>query len=297
MLTENNSFEAKKLGVPTAIYLAFQKNKTKISELKKLVTETASEDIARPNSFLLTKYTKKINIDSETGRDVDFGIPYFYKSELLHGTYKKYAIAKIFRGLTGTRCFYEQLEIDKLSQKSISAVAKFLQEELSKVIAHAQLRSAFDLLDPFHAKDLMRGVFYVKSGVKHIEDLRGLRFLSIREVVLPIGVTVIRSFAFESVPLDTVIIPKTVSKIEERAFFGCGLKSIMLPKNKYLKSLGTKAFAKNNIETLFIPENFTVFDFNWFEDNPLREIDTQKNLRIYNQNPGVRINSPQIQKE
>jgi len=282
--------DAKKLGVPPQVYLAFKKDNKKVGLFQTLLTETAKQDLKNPQSFLLTHYTKHRNIDPATGNDVDPGIPYYYKSELLHGDNRRiYAIAKVMQGLTGNTLVFDTLEINKLPQRSIALLAKYMQEELSKLIAHTQLTNAMKLLDPAHTKDLMRGAFYVATGAKHIEDLRGLRFLQINEVVLPMGVTVIRAHAFESVPIKKITIPKTVSRIEEYAFRGCGLESLVLPTNKYLTVLGTKAFSSNKIKKLTIPDSFNSFDFSWFEENPLEEVVAPEKIKIYNKKTGVKI--------
>lgn len=293
MTQENNDFLlAKKAGVPLSVYLALKKDDSKVELLKTFITNSVEQDLTHENSFLLTRYAKHKNIDPTTGKDVDPGIPYHYKSELLHSeTRRVYAIAKVMYGLTGNTLVFDNLEINKLSKKSISAIAKYIQEELSKAIAHAQLMKAIELLDKNHAKDLMRGVFYISPKVRHIEDMRGLRFMQIKKVIIPNGVTAIRAHAFESVSLESVSLPKTLSRIEDYAFRGCGLSEISIPKNKYLKNLGAKAFALNKITRISIPETFNVFDFDWFEGNPLEEISAPEKLRMYNQIPSVKINT------
>lgn len=288
--TKEDISAAKMFNIPPQVYLALKKDAKKVELLKTVLTENVEQDIKNTPSFLFSKYSKHRNIDPFTGKDVDPGIPYYYKSELLHGdTRRIYAVAKVLFGLTGSSFVFDSLEMNRLSQRAIAVIAKYIQEELSKAIARVQLEVAVAALDPSRTKDLMRGVFYVSPKIKHIEDLRGLRFLQVNEVVIPLGVTVIRAHAFESVPLKRVVIPKTVSIIEDYAFRGCQMEELKLPSNKYLTILGAKAFSQNKIKNLVLPDNFNSFDFLWFEENPLEEISAPEKLKIYNRKPNVKV--------
>lgn len=103
---------------------------------------------------------------------------------------------------------------------------------------------------------------------------------NVEEVVLPEGIETIDSDAFNlctklkkinfpetlkvidhgafngCFSLETVILPKVMKEINNYAFYAVGIKHLTLPEK--VSSVGIKVFAKTNIETTDIPENFTL---------------------------------------
>lgn len=56
--------------------------------------------------------------------------------------------------------------------------------------------------------------------------------------------------------LETVILPKAMKKINDYAFYDAGIKQLTLPE--IVSFVGTEVFAGTDIETIGIPENFTL---------------------------------------
>lgn len=103
---------------------------------------------------------------------------------------------------------------------------------------------------------------------------------NVEEVVLPEGIETIDSDAFNlctklkkinfpetlkvidhgafngCFSLETVILPKVMKEINNYAFYAVGIKHLTLPEK--VSSVGIKVFAKTDIETTDIPENFTL---------------------------------------
>lgn len=103
---------------------------------------------------------------------------------------------------------------------------------------------------------------------------------NVEEVVLPEGIETIDSDAFNlctklkkinfpetlkvidhgafngCFSLETVILPKVMKEINNYAFYAVGIKHLTLPEK--VSSVGIKIFAKTDIETTDIPENFTL---------------------------------------
>ena len=103
---------------------------------------------------------------------------------------------------------------------------------------------------------------------------------NVEEVVLPEGIETIDSDAFNfcaklkkinfpetlkvidhgafngCFSLETVILPKVMKEINNYAFYAAGVKHLTLPER--VSSVGIKVFAKTDIETTDIPENFTL---------------------------------------
>lgn len=291
MIPEKNvKLATSQFRIPLQVCNALNKDEYKIKKLSELLTDSVEQDLSHEKSFLLTRYAKYRNINPVTGADIDPEIPYYYKSELLSSRSRRIqAIAKVLCGLTGSITAFNEFGVDKLPHSSVVILAKFIQEKLEKAIVRAQFDNAISLLDKNHISDLSRGVFYIAPGVKRIEDMRGLRYLQVNKVIIPAGTTVIRSHAFENVPLEQVVLPKTISRIEDYAFRGCKLKSLSLPNNKYLKRLGVEAFSSNQIISLTIPDNFRLFDFKWFERNPLKTVSVPPTIKTYNRIPEIEI--------
>lgn len=95
----------------------------------------------------------------------------------------------------------------------------------------------------------------------------GLSWL--RSIVIPEGVKVIRSFAFQYNPgLETVVFSASLTNIEEGAFRACTkLVSIELPES--LTSLGRNAFQLcRNLRKITIPASMTVIEEGIFHECP-----------------------------
>lgn len=79
-----------------------------------------------------------------------------------------------------------------------------------------------------------------------------LRKINFPETLKVIGYGAFRGCFF----LETVILPKAMKKIRDYAFYDAGIKQLILPEN--VNFVGTEVFAGTDIETIDIPENFTL---------------------------------------
>lgn len=117
---------------------------------------------------------------------------------------------------------------------------------------------------------------------------------NVEEVVLPEGIETIDSDAFNlctklkkinfpetlkvidheafngCFSLETVILPKVMKEINNYAFYAVGIKHLTLPEK--VSSVGIKVFAKTDIETTDIPENFTLGSEMFTECQKLRNV-------------------------
>lgn len=79
----------------------------------------------------------------------------------------------------------------------------------------------------------------------------------LRKINFPETLKVIDHGAFNGCfSLETVILPKVMKEINNYAFYAVGIKHLTLPEK--VSSVGIKVFAKTDIETTDIPENFTL---------------------------------------
>lgn len=79
----------------------------------------------------------------------------------------------------------------------------------------------------------------------------------LRKINFPETLKVISYGAFDKCfSLETVILPKVMKEINNYAFYTAGIKHLTLPER--ISSVGIKVFAKTDIETTDIPENFTL---------------------------------------
>jgi len=102
------------------------------------------------------------------------------------------------------------------------------------------------------------GSWVLTSGRSAVND-------TVTSVIIPEGVTVIRSSAFRQVQnLSTVTIPESVIEIGQMAFFGTALNSVILPRN--LKTLETGTFAHTNISTITLPQGIEVVASRYYDD-------------------------------
>ena len=91
------------------------------------------------------------------------------------------------------------------------------------------------------------------------------------------GVTRVASYAFENIPLDKIVLPKSIRDIGVGAFQNCGLKSIDLSNVQYI---GAFAFAKNKLTDLVLPETLKKLGDNAFADIAVNEIVLPDSLEI-----------------
>lgn len=97
--------------------------------------------------------------------------------------------------------------------------------------------------------------------------------LEFKKVVLPKSIKRIEDFAFYNTGLEEIIIPEGVEYIGQRAFASCSnLKRVILPKS--LKHIGSAAFSDcPNIEEITLPEGIEEINYRMFAGcNRLKKI-------------------------
>ena len=163
--------------------------------------------------------------------------------------------------------------------------------------------------------DTTNGVFTVPtaSGNTEITEIGAYAYasnasLNGKEVVIPEGITTIGTGAFRNTKITKVIIPSTVTKIEEYAFAECPqletviflcdleeipayafyndqkLANVQLPGS--VRAIGANSFMKTGIRSLTIGENVEMIDFEAFRDcTALIELNFAKhsNLQVIGQ--------------
>ncbi|GEM_PF-5055117 len=85
------------------------------------------------------------------------------------------------------------------------------------------------------------------------EDRLLIWFGSRREIVIPEGVTALGKFAFMDVEADSLILPKSLSQIEDLAFSGSRIRSIRFSRDATPASMGNFAFAGAKTEEVIFP--------------------------------------------
>ncbi len=83
--------------------------------------------------------------------------------------------------------------------------------------------------------------------------------------------TTIGEYAFQSCPIESVVIPSSVTEIEQGAFSG-GVKSITFEENSQLTTIGQNAFANGLYTNIDLPETVTSIEKYAFRASALESI-------------------------
>lgn len=269
--------------VPLRVCMALGGDIGKINVLgKKIINPLLEED---------SEALKKVIFNTDPTDSKKF---FRYLSILPVKSSERVALKKLFLLISESDDVSNILDIDSMPQESIDELAKFFFATLRNNIEKRELQGAFRIIDPNHIKDLNRPegkMFYISPGTaehpveKHVGELGALRVLGIDEVVIPYGVSVIKSFAFENSKIKRVQIPNTVSHIHNHAFFGCDLESVTIPNNQFLTSLGMSAFANNpRLHEVYLPASITELDMRVFENSPVKKIFSPVRLTLTHNN-------------
>lgn len=275
---------AQRTDMPYDICMALGGEEAKVLLLKDVLLPAIENDLSDlSTSFLFNKVVEHINIDSDTGKVVDSEIPYHYMNELKSTDIfsRCNAIRKVLRGITGSSITFSELEIAEMSKRNASAIADYMHDTIYTKLLEVCISEAIKIVDPKKSGEMLAGVFYVRPGVKHLKGLWVLKYLGIKKVVLPYGVTLIRPYTFENTGIEEIVLSRTVSHIQKGAFFNCNLKEVVFPENKFLNELGFDAFTGNKIQKIICPKNITTFDFYSFRKNPLKEVSVSKGTKLF----------------
>lgn len=93
---------------------------------------------------------------------------------------------------------------------------------------------------------------------------------NLQSIILPNTVTIIEDFAFYNCSLMNIYIPNSVKTVGKYAFYSCdNLKTIELES---VENIGLYAFAKNNLESITLKNIHTIGSFAFGYSNNLSEI-------------------------
>lgn len=97
------------------------------------------------------------------------------------------------------------------------------------------------------------------------------------ELKIPEGVTNIGSYTFANYnKLTNVIIPNSVEKIENNAFYNCSLTSVVIGNG--VTSIGKSAFQKSGLKTVVLGDNVKIINESAFSGCSLQKIIIPKNV-------------------
>lgn len=138
------------------------------------------------------------------------------------------------------------------------------------------------------------GMFSAFTGAINIELLPGgdsshsfYKCSGLQQIDLPIGMTIIKYRAFTASGLTSIVVPNTVTTIEEHTFNSClNLVSAVLPDSlitlgngafwncinlqsvvlgNSLQTIGYKAFGQTKISSIYLPDSIVLVDYEVFE--------------------------------
>lgn len=106
----------------------------------------------------------------------------------------------------------------------------------------------------------------------------------VKSITIPPFIKIIAPYSFSDSLIERILIPSSVTKICEFAFFHCNkLKKVEIEMNSELRSIEKSAFANSSIESISIPSSVVEFKDEWCYDTPkLNQIDIIKNNEIEN---------------
>lgn len=106
----------------------------------------------------------------------------------------------------------------------------------------------------------------------------------VKSITIPPFIKIIAPYSFSDSLIERIIIPSSVTKIGEFAFFHCNkLKKVEIEGNSELRSIEKSAFANSSIESISIPSSVVEFKKEWCYDTPkLNHINIIKNNEIEN---------------
>jgi hypothetical protein len=90
--------------------------------------------------------------------------------------------------------------------------------------------------------------------------------------------TEISANAYENTNSTTIIIPKNIKKIDEKAFYDGSLNDVTIGTG--VKSIGKEAFANNQLTSIVIPPNVKTIGEDAFSGNNLTKIEIGSNVNM-----------------
>ena len=127
----------------------------------------------------------------------------------------------------------------------------------------------FDKENPLNNDTLcaLCDAFFTYFGLRNSRNHRNLR-----KVILPEVLPVIGQNAFRGTPIDSIVMPRNIRRIGNRAFMNCvNLRHISLPDG--LEEIGEQAFSGSGLTRIEIPASVRRIGLGLFGNTPnLREI-------------------------
>lgn len=225
-----------------------------------------------------------VTYDEETA-DKYFGYDSYCAEiiQFIEDNYNDYVVSMpkhviIEEGITSVseKAFYkcESLETVELSD-TVTKIGKQAFSDCTNL-------KSFDLKN---VKEIEGAAFYNTTfdtiDITNVEKLGGSVFggSSISEISLPEGITVIDGLFINCSKLKEIIIPNSVTQIDDWSFKGCtSLESIRIPNS--VVSIGNSAFNScSNLATIYIPDSVTSIDraaFNYINSDATIYCETQR---------------------
>ena len=136
------------------------------------------------------------------------------------------------------------------------------------------------------------------DGTENKESINSYAGRNRNRVVVPNGVKIIGSYAFNALGLQTVVLPDGIENIEAYAFRNNKLTSLILPNSvKYVRD---QAFYNNTLTELVIPSNTIFLGSSAFGKNKLSQVVFMGNVpttvknNIFGENPDLQVHTIQV---
>ncbi|MBQ8472203.1 MAG: leucine-rich repeat domain-containing protein [Bacilli bacterium] len=97
--------------------------------------------------------------------------------------------------------------------------------------------------------------------------------------VTTIGLSSFYNYSYE-IKLTSVVIPNTVTRIEESAFWGNSITNVTFEENSKLNYIDSEAFDSNQITSIEIPNSVITIKEDAFGDNPLSNVIFEENSKL-----------------
>jgi hypothetical protein len=115
--------------------------------------------------------------------------------------------------------------------------------------------------------------FYELAYFHGLETMATYAFLNcpnLKEVLIPITVKTISSYAFSNVAVETITIRDNVEEVNDFAFFDCKqLNTVSIGSDAKLRTIGSKAFSDAPLTSLTLPSHLESIGQSAFSDNRL----------------------------
>ncbi len=187
----------------------------------------------------------------------------------------------------GTYCAYKaisdkQVYVEKINQADCEdkAVLDYTDESYFAITEAGEITGLTtnlpsdveNLVIPKEIDDIKVKSIGMNAFSQYTDDMqiKTYRIDNIKKVIIPSGVINLGWYCFSSNQITSVIIPRTVTNIEEGAFDGNNLKSLVIPDS--VLTIGVTAFISNELEEITIGNRVTTISDGAFANNQLKNV-------------------------